>query len=145
MHYPRLLERALPFHVGSFDPAVSLTEDLPQGVDADILLLGCGDARNILYTSFVEQGLPERKLDITACDVDEHIIGKTAWSVSSEFEHSANKGQHGTYCSLPSFLTTTSMSRYGRSGTSTTTSTSTTPTSDSSRAKRRSWSASPKT
>ncbi|KAK4040785.1 hypothetical protein C8A01DRAFT_15369 [Parachaetomium inaequale] len=76
MHHPRILERAVPFHVGSFDPAVSLTEDLPQGVDADILLLGCGDACNILYTSFVEQGLPERKLDITACDVDEHIIAR---------------------------------------------------------------------
>lgn len=31
-------------------PAVCLTQDLPPEQDANILLLGCGDARNILYT-----------------------------------------------------------------------------------------------
>jgi hypothetical protein len=36
-------------------PPVSLTQDLPFGVDADCLLLGCGDARNILYTLFYEE------------------------------------------------------------------------------------------
>ncbi|KAL2186488.1 hypothetical protein L209DRAFT_780451 [Thermothelomyces heterothallicus CBS 203.75] len=76
MHTPRFIETATPLHVGSFDPAVSLSEDLPKGVDADILLLGCGDVRNILYTIFVERGLPERKLDFTACDVDEYVIAR---------------------------------------------------------------------
>ncbi len=38
-------------------PASSLTESLPQGVDADILLLGCGDVRNILFTAYCESGL----------------------------------------------------------------------------------------
>lgn len=33
-------------------PPVCLTEYLPPGQDADILLLGCGDARNILYTIY---------------------------------------------------------------------------------------------
>jgi hypothetical protein len=70
MHSPRYLDTTEPA------PAVSLTEDLPQGADADILLLGCGDARNILYTVSFDTGLPERKLDITACDADAHIIGK---------------------------------------------------------------------
>ncbi|KAL2163282.1 hypothetical protein VTH06DRAFT_5338 [Thermothelomyces fergusii] len=76
MHAPRFIETITPLHVGSFDPAVSLTEDLPKGVDADILLLGCGDVRNILYTAFVERGLPERRLDFTACDVDEYVIAR---------------------------------------------------------------------
>ncbi|KAK4235468.1 hypothetical protein C8A03DRAFT_36683 [Achaetomium macrosporum] len=76
MHTPHLLEADKWLHVGSFRPAISLTEDLPHGVDADILLLGCGDGRHILYTSFFEQGLPERKLDITACDIDEHLIAR---------------------------------------------------------------------
>lgn len=40
-------------------PAISLTRHLPQGADARILLLGCGDARNILYTTYVEDGLRE--------------------------------------------------------------------------------------
>ncbi|KAI1290480.1 hypothetical protein F5Y03DRAFT_378356 [Xylaria venustula] len=31
-------------------PAVSLTQSIPPGDPADILLLGCGDVRNILFT-----------------------------------------------------------------------------------------------
>ncbi|KAK3292980.1 uncharacterized protein B0H64DRAFT_327590 [Chaetomium fimeti] len=76
MYTQAVVEPFEPFHAGSFEPAVSLTEDLPQGVDADILLLGCGDVRNIIYTSFVEQGMPERNLDITACDIDEFVIAR---------------------------------------------------------------------
>lgn len=37
------------------DPVLSLTHDLPPGMDADCLLLECGDARNILYTIFCEE------------------------------------------------------------------------------------------
>ena len=39
-------------------PAVCLTQDLPPELDADVLLLGCGDARSVLYTIYVntEQG-----------------------------------------------------------------------------------------
>ena len=38
-------------------PAACLTQDLPPDQDADILLLGCGDARNILLTSYVGSGM----------------------------------------------------------------------------------------
>jgi hypothetical protein len=68
-------EAATGFHAARFDPAVNLTEDLPQGVDADVLLLGCGDPRDILYTSAANRLFPERRLDITACDADEHALG----------------------------------------------------------------------
>lgn len=57
-------------------PAVSLTRGLPQGVDADILLLGCGDVRNILFTAYSERGFPPRKLDITCCDTETAIIAR---------------------------------------------------------------------
>jgi hypothetical protein len=40
-------------------PAVNLVRDLPQGSDADILLLGCGDVRNILFTAYALEGLRE--------------------------------------------------------------------------------------
>jgi hypothetical protein len=33
-------------------PAVCLTQDLPCEKEADILLLGCGDVRNILFTTY---------------------------------------------------------------------------------------------
>lgn len=38
-------------------PAVCLTRDVPREKDADILLLGCGDARNILFTSYSDHGI----------------------------------------------------------------------------------------
>lgn len=48
------------FYAAGNTPAVSLTRSLPQGEDADVLLLGCGDVRNVLFTAYSEQGL--RKL-----------------------------------------------------------------------------------
>ncbi|KAI1331487.1 hypothetical protein F5Y16DRAFT_422996 [Xylariaceae sp. FL0255] len=54
----------------------SLTRALPNGVDADILLLGCGDVRDILYTAYCERGLPKRKLDITYCHIEPGIIAR---------------------------------------------------------------------
>lgn len=33
-------------------PAVCLTQDLPRETAARILLLGCGDVRNILFTTY---------------------------------------------------------------------------------------------
>ncbi|KAI1210252.1 uncharacterized protein F4807DRAFT_74160 [Annulohypoxylon truncatum] len=57
-------------------PAVSLTRGFPQGLDADILLLGCGDVRNILFTVYSEQGFPPRKLDITCCDSETAVIAR---------------------------------------------------------------------
>ncbi|KAJ9148687.1 MYND finger family protein [Pleurostoma richardsiae] len=57
-------------------PAFSLTRSLPQGVPADILLLGCGDVRNILFTTYSEQGFPPRRLDFTCCDSEGGIIAR---------------------------------------------------------------------
>ena len=54
-------------------PPVCLTQDLTPDQDAAILLLGCGDARNILFTTLVDPG---RKLDITCCDIEPAILGK---------------------------------------------------------------------
>ena len=34
--------------------AICLTENLPPEHDADVLLLGCGDPRNILYTVYAD-------------------------------------------------------------------------------------------
>ena len=64
-----------PFYAVGNTPAVSLTRSLPQGLDADILLLGCGDLRHILFTAYSERSFPARKLDITACDTETGIIG----------------------------------------------------------------------
>ncbi|GAW19667.1 hypothetical protein ANO14919_091560 [Xylariales sp. No.14919] len=39
-------------------PAISLTQSLPPGDLANILLLGCGDVRNILFTVHNDSKLP---------------------------------------------------------------------------------------
>ncbi|KAJ4291359.1 hypothetical protein N0V88_006368 [Collariella sp. IMI 366227] len=76
MHTPLLFRPGTPFHAGSFAPAVNLVEDLPQGINANVLLLSCGDVRNILYTAYAERGFPPRLLDYTACDVDENALAR---------------------------------------------------------------------
>lgn len=100
---PSLIAPVTPLYAIGNTPAVSLTRSLPQGVDADILLLGCGDVRHILHTAYSEQGYrmfgfnfchhlvaacqpsyanrhlsvheAARKIDVTCCDVQEHIVG----------------------------------------------------------------------
>lgn len=92
---PSILTPVTPFYAIGNTPAVSLTRCLPQGVDADILLLGCGDVRHILNTAYTEKGFRKyysnpsplstatncfintasRKLDITCCDIEDAIIG----------------------------------------------------------------------
>ncbi|GBE84710.1 hypothetical protein SCP_0606900 [Sparassis crispa] len=57
-------------------PAVCLTRDLASEEDADILLLGCGDPRNVLYTIFCEPQNSERKLDFTCCDFEPAILAR---------------------------------------------------------------------
>ncbi|AEO68269.1 uncharacterized protein THITE_52613 [Thermothielavioides terrestris NRRL 8126] len=88
MPTPRVLESATRVHVGRFRPAQNLAEHLPQGVDADILVLGCGDVRDILYTSSVEQGLPEPRnvLFLTlVLDDDDDVSLEQLWNIYYHF------------------------------------------------------------
>ncbi|KAF3942450.1 hypothetical protein ABW19_dt0209667 [Dactylella cylindrospora] len=65
-------------------PAVNLVSNLPPEVDADILLLGCGDVRNILFTLFTESpsdsnlknSSKARKFHFTCCDIDGGVIAR---------------------------------------------------------------------
>ncbi|CAE6392383.1 unnamed protein product [Rhizoctonia solani] len=58
--------------------ATSLTQDLSPEQAADILLLGCGDPRHILYTISTDVTCPPvpRKLDITCCDLEPAILAR---------------------------------------------------------------------
>ncbi|KAJ6591246.1 hypothetical protein DFH09DRAFT_1420308 [Mycena vulgaris] len=56
--------------------AVSLTRDLAPETDGTILVLGCGDPRNILYTIFCEPENLNRVLDFTCCDIDPAILAR---------------------------------------------------------------------
>ena len=75
--------------------AVCLTENLPPEHNADVLLLGCGDPRHILYTVYADATLSgagmqlairafymhlthptaPRKLDVTCCDMEAAVLG----------------------------------------------------------------------
>ncbi|XDG05416.1 hypothetical protein ABKA04_005031 [Annulohypoxylon sp. FPYF3050] len=114
-------------------PAVSLTRGFPQGRDADILQLGCGDVRNILFTLYTEQGFPPRKLDITSCDFEAVVIARNvllfallldgtsadaAWDIYFHFRISEEsntliKDQAQKLVSLSNSLDDWSAGRYG--------------------------------
>ena len=54
---PTVAHRFGWFYAVGNTPATNLARSVPHGEDADILTLGCGDLRNILYTAYVERGL----------------------------------------------------------------------------------------
>lgn len=93
-----MLHVALPLPTRYFSPigstpAVSLIAHQPPAKEtADILLLGCGDIRNILYTVFCNQNgkhgysftgltsvqdpLKAKHLVFTCCDIEPAILGR---------------------------------------------------------------------
>ncbi|KAJ7489556.1 hypothetical protein FB451DRAFT_1553345 [Mycena latifolia] len=56
--------------------AVSLLRDLAPEEPANLLLLGCGDPRNVLYSIFCEAPGSDRPLDFTCCDIDPAILAR---------------------------------------------------------------------
>ncbi|KAK2014363.1 MYND finger [Colletotrichum eremochloae] len=78
------------FYAVGNTPAINLAKNLPHGIDASLLLLGCGDVRNILHTSYHEDGLPSRKLDITINDIDEAILARNIFLLSLLLDNSAS-------------------------------------------------------
>ncbi|KAI0739277.1 hypothetical protein C8Q80DRAFT_1222392 [Daedaleopsis nitida] len=58
--------------------AVCLTRDISPDASADILLIPCGDPRNVLFTVFCESQNVHRKLDFTCCDYDPGVLARNA-------------------------------------------------------------------
>ncbi|KAI1792264.1 hypothetical protein LXA43DRAFT_1133680 [Ganoderma leucocontextum] len=63
------------YPIGNTSP-VCLTRDVPPEAPTSILVLACGDPRNILYTVFCEAPSMERSLDFTCCDFDPGILAR---------------------------------------------------------------------
>ncbi|KAJ7051184.1 hypothetical protein C8F01DRAFT_1067180 [Mycena amicta] len=53
--------------------AVSLLRDMAPEGPVDLLLLGCGDPRNVLFSVYSEGSSLNRRLDFTCCDIDPAI------------------------------------------------------------------------
>ncbi|OAL70018.1 hypothetical protein A7D00_5547 [Trichophyton violaceum] len=64
------------FYATGNTPAVCLTHSLPPDQDVSLLLLGCGDARNVLFTAYADLGSGSRKVDVTCCDLEAEIIAR---------------------------------------------------------------------
>ncbi|KAK4184070.1 hypothetical protein QBC35DRAFT_68903 [Podospora australis] len=63
-----------PFHPFGGKPAVCLTDNTPIEKPARILMLGCGDLRNVLFTAHSDGA--GRHLDFTLCDMEVAIIAR---------------------------------------------------------------------
>ncbi|KIP04368.1 hypothetical protein PHLGIDRAFT_76054 [Phlebiopsis gigantea 11061_1 CR5-6] len=68
------------YPIGNTSP-VSLLQHVPPENDADILLLGCGDPRNLLYSLHASaidlpSGKVGRKIDFTLCDIEPAILAR---------------------------------------------------------------------
>ncbi|KAF3903037.1 hypothetical protein AA313_de0204304 [Arthrobotrys entomopaga] len=71
-------------------PALNLAAHLPPEIDADVLLLGCGDLRHILFTLFTESHAKQsnpaininRKYHFTCCDLDGGVIARNVLLLS---------------------------------------------------------------
>ncbi|KII85956.1 hypothetical protein PLICRDRAFT_56433 [Plicaturopsis crispa FD-325 SS-3] len=77
-------------------PPVCLTQHLSPEEDADVLLLGCGDPRHVLYTIFAsgaDQVNAARRLDFTCCDVEPAILARNAllFTLVADADYSAQK------------------------------------------------------
>ncbi|KAF5392995.1 hypothetical protein D9757_001149 [Collybiopsis confluens] len=72
---PYWLGRYFFYAIGN-TPTISFTRDLPPRTPGHILLLGCGDPRNVLFTIFNEEPSSDRPLDITCSDMDPGIIAR---------------------------------------------------------------------
>lgn len=53
---PARIQRMSFFYAIGNTPAVCLTQSLPPDQDAALLLLGCGDVRNVLFTAYAGPG-----------------------------------------------------------------------------------------
>ncbi|KAF9536108.1 hypothetical protein CPC08DRAFT_771728 [Agrocybe pediades] len=76
MPHPVLWPKKTFFYPVGNTPPICLTQDLSPEENAEILLLGCGDPRSILYTVHVDLAPDYRNLDITCCDWEPAILGK---------------------------------------------------------------------
>jgi len=59
MATPVLWPKTVFFYPIGNTPPVCLTQDLSPEEGAEILLIGCGDARSILYTIYADHALGE--------------------------------------------------------------------------------------
>ncbi|KAJ7168671.1 hypothetical protein C8R46DRAFT_1092306 [Mycena filopes] len=76
MSHPLVFQGKYFFYPIGNTSAVSLLRDIAPEEPANVLLLGCGDPRSVLYSIFSEHSHSDRPLDFTCCDVDPAILAR---------------------------------------------------------------------
>ncbi|KAK6351322.1 hypothetical protein TWF718_004486 [Orbilia javanica] len=81
MLHPEIFDNHGFYYPIGNSPAINLVGYLPPEIDAEVLLLGCGDVRNILFTLFTEpsDGIgngAQRKYHFTCCDFEGAVIAR---------------------------------------------------------------------
>ncbi|TFK43950.1 hypothetical protein BDQ12DRAFT_643771 [Crucibulum laeve] len=76
MAHPVLWPRKSFFYPIGNTSAVCLSQDHSPDEPLDILLLGCGDPRSILFTAHSELGSADRKIDYTCCDYEPATLAR---------------------------------------------------------------------
>ncbi|KAI8932270.1 hypothetical protein NX059_010471 [Plenodomus lindquistii] len=69
------------YPTGNTSP-VCYMQNLPPDEDAALLLLGCGDMRSLLFTTYCEEATNTRKLDFTCCDLEAEIVARNILALS---------------------------------------------------------------
>ncbi|KAJ6581191.1 hypothetical protein B0H19DRAFT_930096 [Mycena capillaripes] len=75
MSHPTLRPRQFFYPVGN-SSAVCLTDNIPPEKSANVLLLGCGDPRNILYTLHADPPIHRPAVDFMCCDLEPAVIAR---------------------------------------------------------------------
>ncbi|KAH6634745.1 hypothetical protein B0J18DRAFT_486920 [Chaetomium sp. MPI-SDFR-AT-0129] len=95
---PGYANRWFHFYPLGNTPAVCLTQGLPPKDKADVLLLGCGDVRNIMFTAQCDAS---RDMDITCCDVEPAILARNILLIALLLNtHSSNRELNNTLWSI---------------------------------------------
>ncbi|KAF8204577.1 hypothetical protein BJ912DRAFT_1072320, partial [Pholiota molesta] len=76
MAHPVIWPKKLFFYPIGNTPPVCLTQGLSPEKSAEILLLGCGDPRSILYTVYADLAPGNRHLDFTCCDWEPAVLAR---------------------------------------------------------------------
>ncbi|KAI0123253.1 hypothetical protein BJ170DRAFT_586747 [Xylariales sp. AK1849] len=70
-------------------PAISIIQSLPPQTAGNILLLGCGDVRNILFTNHMDGS----RLDFTCCDIQQAVIARNIIILSPVIDDEEGRNQ----------------------------------------------------
>ncbi|KDQ29743.1 hypothetical protein PLEOSDRAFT_1040377 [Pleurotus ostreatus PC15] len=74
--HPTYLPTKAYFYATGNTPAVDLLDSIPPEDDGRVLILGCGDPRNILHSVYTRGDPGDRRLDVTCCDIEPGVIAR---------------------------------------------------------------------